>query len=663
MQLSNLRIGRKLMLSFALVNLVLLALSGIVIKSLGDINTAVSWNVNSYEALERNNDLLAGMVSQESGLRGFLLSNDEEFLDVYKAGRQQVVQDLDTMKRLTADSPAQQRRVDQIRNLADRWRKEVAEDEIQLMGNEATRAQAQGEEASGIGKALMDQLRGVSHDFDAAERALLETRTATRTAATNFAYWSMIAGSLGAIAIAIVLNWLLSLSVSRPVSAMAAAMNTLAAGDNTVAIPGVGRKDEIGEMAGAVQAFKDAAIEQLQLAEDAARNRQQAEEDRAQNEAVRARAAAEQAEAVQRLGDALKDLASGDLTIRLGEGFSEEYAQIKSDFNEAIDKLKQTMLTVVSSTGGDPLRLAGNFGRLRRSVAPHRAAGGQPRRDRRRARRNHGDGQEVGRRGEPRARRGGGRRRRRQAERRRGAPSGRRDGRHRQVRAADQPDHRRDRRNRLPDQSARAERRRRGGPGGRRGTRLCGRRLGSARAGAALRGSRQGDQGPDLTLRPRRSIRASSWSPKPANRSSGSWRRSPRSTAWSATSPLAAQEQATGLQQINAAINQMDQVTQQNASMVEESTAAGHALSQETEQLSGLIGQFQVGQGAGEVMRAQLERAAPHAFRQAAKAPVGAKTEPRVVANNTRNQPARRVRAAAKAAVSVASAEADWEEF
>ena len=42
-------------------------------------------------------------------------------------------------------------------------------------------------------------------------------------------------------------------------------------------------------------------------------------------------------------------------------------------------------------------------------------------------------------------------------------------------------------------------------------------------------------------------------------------------------------------------INQMDQMTQQNAAMVEESTAASHSLSQETEQLSGLIGQFQVG--------------------------------------------------------------------
>lgn len=59
-----------------------------------------------------------------------------------------------------------------------------------------------------------------------------------------------------------------------------------------------------------------------------------------------------------------------------------------------------------------------------------------------------------------------------------------------------------------------------------------------------------------------------------------------------------AQEQATGLGQINSAINQMDQTTQQNAAMVEETTAASHSLLQEADTLKELIAQFNVG-GAG----------------------------------------------------------------
>jgi len=58
-----------------------------------------------------------------------------------------------------------------------------------------------------------------------------------------------------------------------------------------------------------------------------------------------------------------------------------------------------------------------------------------------------------------------------------------------------------------------------------------------------------------------------------------------------------AQEQATGLHQVNSAVNQMDQVTQQNAAMVEQSTAASHALANEAVELAKLIGQFRTHDG------------------------------------------------------------------
>ncbi|HTV34669.1 MAG TPA: methyl-accepting chemotaxis protein [Methylocella sp.] len=89
-----------------------------------------------------------------------------------------------------------------------------------------------------------------------------------------------------------------------------------------------------------------------------------------------------------------------------------------------------------------------------------------------------------------------------------------------------------------------------------------------------------------------------------------------------------AQEQATGLEQVHTAVDQMDQVTQQNAAMVEESTAASQALSQETDQLSQLIGQFQIEHANDDnAIRRQLQEAAPHAFRSQAKASVGARMD------------------------------------
>ena len=57
-----------------------------------------------------------------------------------------------------------------------------------------------------------------------------------------------------------------------------------------------------------------------------------------------------------------------------------------------------------------------------------------------------------------------------------------------------------------------------------------------------------------------------------------------------------AQEQATGLSEVNTAVNHMDQVTQQNAAMVEETTAASYNLDKEASELAQLIGQFRIGQ-------------------------------------------------------------------
>ena len=56
-----------------------------------------------------------------------------------------------------------------------------------------------------------------------------------------------------------------------------------------------------------------------------------------------------------------------------------------------------------------------------------------------------------------------------------------------------------------------------------------------------------------------------------------------------------AQEQSSGLQQINTAVNQMDQDTQKNAAMVEETTAASHALAMEVQALNQLLSQFELG--------------------------------------------------------------------
>jgi methyl-accepting chemotaxis protein len=81
------------------------------------------------------------------------------------------------------------------------------------------------------------------------------------------------------IAVAL-LAFLIGRGVSRPIGAMTQAMRELASGRLDLAIPGTGRRDEIGAMAGAVEVFKQNAIERLRLEAEAKETERRAAEQR-----------------------------------------------------------------------------------------------------------------------------------------------------------------------------------------------------------------------------------------------------------------------------------------------------------------------------------------------------------------------------------------------
>ena len=103
------------------------------------------------------------------------------------------------------------------------------------------------------------------------------------TAAMLSAKWTGIVTSLLAIVIGALFAVLIGRAISRPIVRMTEAMGVLADGDLTVTVPAVGRKDEIGEMADAVQVFKDNALEVERLRkEQEEQERRVAEEKRRQ---------------------------------------------------------------------------------------------------------------------------------------------------------------------------------------------------------------------------------------------------------------------------------------------------------------------------------------------------------------------------------------------
>jgi len=86
-----------------------------------------------------------------------------------------------------------------------------------------------------------------------------------------------------ALIIGVIMAYIIGRAISRPVIAMTGSMNELASGNLSTEIPAIGRTDEIGQMADAVQVFKDNAIEVDRLQKERAEQERLAEEKKRQD--------------------------------------------------------------------------------------------------------------------------------------------------------------------------------------------------------------------------------------------------------------------------------------------------------------------------------------------------------------------------------------------
>lgn len=272
--LMDIRTSRKLGTTFLLVIAVAFATSALTWRNLSALEQNNQWTDHTYKVIAQGNAIGAAMVDAETGIRGYLISGADNFLEPYRNSGKAFRSALDEAKRLTADNPSQQKRLEQIDRIASEWRQDVAEREIALMRAQQTVTEARNIEASGAGKKYMDGIRALVREVIDAEASLLSVRAAASAAATSSSYTMIIAGGIGMLLVAIASLLLLNAAVTRGIVAMTAAMGRLAQNDMTIDIPFSDRLDEVGEMAKAVQVFKDNAIRVSKLEQKEAEDRQ-----------------------------------------------------------------------------------------------------------------------------------------------------------------------------------------------------------------------------------------------------------------------------------------------------------------------------------------------------------------------------------------------------
>jgi signal transduction histidine kinase len=268
---ANWPISRKLMVAFAAVIAIIFASSAIVYDRLLAIESARKWRVHTTNVLETLEASLDAMVDQETGVRGYLITGDERFLEPYHRGGTAYTAAIQKLRGFTSDNPRQQARVDELNELAKNWRSGFAERAIALMAKPETRENARALEGSTAGKTAMDLVRRKVDEIDGVERDLLAKRDAEQQRAFATAYMVTIFGGVATLIVATLMGVLLTRSIAVPITRMTSTMATLAKGDTTIEVPMVSRGDEIGAMAAAAEIFKDNMIERQRVQAELAR--------------------------------------------------------------------------------------------------------------------------------------------------------------------------------------------------------------------------------------------------------------------------------------------------------------------------------------------------------------------------------------------------------
>ncbi|MBB5576118.1 methyl-accepting chemotaxis protein [Rhizobium paranaense] len=178
-----------------------------------------------------------------------------------------------------------------------------------------------------------DQINAVSEDI---------TKRSAETQALVDTLLKVLLGLTALFSISLYL--LTQKTVTKPMLALSSDMEKLAGGDTNITSAGAGRSDEIGTMASAVEVFRRAAISNKQLEQQAEAARAEAEVDRiAARKQADEDAGARLRAVTSDLGAGLKRLAAGDLAFQIDVPFSPEFESLRHDFNTSVKQLGDTL--------------------------------------------------------------------------------------------------------------------------------------------------------------------------------------------------------------------------------------------------------------------------------------------------------------------------------
>ena len=202
---------------------IVLVVGAFAYMSIQRARTARDLVVHTRDVIFTTFATLTALQDAETGQRGYIITGADEYLQPYHNALTALSTDTSALRALTRDNVTQQRRLDTLSTLVSAKLAELAHTiDLRRAGKIA---EAGAVIRAGAGKQSMDEIRKLLTAMDETERTLLIRRQATEERWARIAFIVIVAGSIAAAIVALVVNGLLD----RYAEVQAAAAATLAA--------------------------------------------------------------------------------------------------------------------------------------------------------------------------------------------------------------------------------------------------------------------------------------------------------------------------------------------------------------------------------------------------------------------------------------------------
>ncbi|HUS25525.1 MAG TPA: response regulator [Candidatus Binatia bacterium] len=256
--LADLPIQAKLGLAFvAVLGLFALSTLGYFLtqRDLSQARTALVRTGAGVTAIEQ---MFGEALNQDSALRGYLLTGDEEYLEPYDTGWAAYQQAQSDARRLVEGDAAQSARLDRALQIMQQWREEVAEPAISFRRKLGSAIEAVNLEAVEAGRKKSDELRALLREMrQTQEEHMLEESARLEYTVRRSQLTTGVVFVAGVITVLLALGFA-SRQITRPMAHLTLLMQRLSRGDTAIEVPELQRKDELGAISRGLEAFRQA---------------------------------------------------------------------------------------------------------------------------------------------------------------------------------------------------------------------------------------------------------------------------------------------------------------------------------------------------------------------------------------------------------------------